>query len=116
MTTITFYKRDGVYYGFRESGHAGFASAGDDIVCSALSAMTMLVVNAIEVSFESNVEYIIDEESADITVMARSALEEFEDDEKVRYAISGLIRGYFVQLTDMAEEYYKYIKVEEKED
>jgi uncharacterized protein YsxB (DUF464 family) len=49
MTTITFYKTNGIYYGFEEQGHTGFAESGDDILCSALSAMTMLIINAIEV-------------------------------------------------------------------
>ena len=47
MVKITFFKRDGVYYGFRETGHAEFEDAGKDIVCAAVSAMTMLVINAI---------------------------------------------------------------------
>ena len=51
MTTITFFKKNGVYYGFKETGHSGFAEEGNDIVCSALSAMTMLIINAIEVSY-----------------------------------------------------------------
>ena len=32
MVKITFFKRDGVYYGFRETGHAEFEDAGKDIV------------------------------------------------------------------------------------
>ena len=40
MTTITFYKANGFYYGFEEQGHTGFAESGEDILCSALSAMT----------------------------------------------------------------------------
>ena len=116
MTTITFLKRDGIYYGFRETGHAGFAAAGDDIVCSAISAMTMLVVNAIEVSYASKVDYTIDEESSDITVIAKAALPEFEEDEVKRFAVSGIIYAYLVQLTDMLEEYYEYIDVKETED
>lgn len=74
MVKITFFKRDGVYYGFRETGHAEFDDAGKDIVCAAVSAMTMLVINAIEVSYASNVEYSIDEDTADIEVRAYGAL------------------------------------------
>ena len=63
MVKITFFKRDGIYYGFRETGHAGYDEAGKDIVCAAVSAMTMLVINAIEVSYNSSVEYSIDEDA-----------------------------------------------------
>ncbi len=116
MTRITFFKRNGVYYGFREVGHADYSSMGDDILCSALSAMTMLVVNAIEVSYATDVDYEIDDKKAVITVKAMGALEEFESDEKKRYAVSGLIQAYYLQLNDMLEEYYDYLDVSEKED
>ncbi len=116
MIKFTFFKRDGVYYGFEEKGHAGYAESGDDIVCSAVSAMTMLIINAIEVSYASDVEYIIDEETTDIKVIARGALSEFEEDEKKRFAIQGLIEAYFLQLNDMLEEYYDYLDVSEQED
>ena len=49
MTKVTFYKKNGVYYGFRETGHAGMSDGiGVDELCAGLSAMTMLVVNTIE--------------------------------------------------------------------
>ena len=116
MIKFTFFKRDGVYYGFEEKGHAGYAESGDDIVCSAVSAMTMLIINAIEVAYASDVEYTIDEDTTDIKVVARGALTEFEDDERKRFAISGLIEAYYLQLNDMLEEYYDYLDVSEQED
>ena len=115
MTTITFYKADGYYYGFEEQGHTGFAESGDDILCSALSSMTMLIINAIEVSYASNVEYTIDEETTDIRLIAKSALPKYEKDEKKQYAVSGLIQAYFFQLMDLVEEYYEYLDVKEIE-
>ncbi|MBE6642869.1 MAG: ribosomal-processing cysteine protease Prp [Clostridia bacterium] len=116
MIKFTFFKRDGVYYGFEEKGHAGYAESGDDIVCSAVSAMTMLIINAIEVAYASDVEYTIDEDTTDIKVVARGALAEFESDERKRFAISGLIEAYYLQLNDMLEEYYDYLDVSEQED
>jgi uncharacterized protein YsxB (DUF464 family) len=116
MVKITFFKRDGVYYGFRETGHAEFDDAGKDIVCAAVSAMTMLVINAIEVSYASDVEYSIDEDTADIEVRAYGALPENSDDEKKQYAISGLLQSYFLQLVDMIEDYDEYLDVTEVEE
>ena len=115
MTTITFYKTGGFYYGFEEQGHTGFAESGDDILCSALSAMTMLIINTIEVSYASNVDYTIDEETTDIKLIAKSALPKYEKDEKKQYAVSGLIQAYFFQLMDLVEEYYDYLDVKEVE-
>ena len=115
MTTVVFYKADGAFYGFEEQGHTGFAEAGEDIICSALSSMTMLIINAIEVSYACDVEYTIDEKTTDIRVIAKSALPKFEKDEKKRFAVSGLIQAYFFQLMDLVEEYYEYLDVREVE-
>ena len=115
MTTITFYKADGFYYGFEEQGHTGYGESGEDILCSALSAMTMLIINAIEVTYGCNVDYTIDEKTTDIRLIAKSALPKFEKDEKKQYAVSGLIQAYFYQLMDLTEEYYDYLDVKEIE-
>ena len=66
MTKIVFYKQNDSFYGFRETGHAGFASAGHDVLCAALSAMTMLVINTLEVAYAADVDYKIDEKTTDI--------------------------------------------------
>ena len=112
MTTITFYKADGFYYGFEEQGHTGYGESGEDILCSALSAMTMLIINTIEVSYASEVDYDIDDGDTRITVASKAALPEFEEDERKRYAVSGLFMSYFYQLNDMTEEYYKFLEVD----
>ena len=115
MTKIVFFRSGGVYYGFEEHGHTGYASAGEDILCSALSAMTMLVINTVEVAYSSDVEYTVDEGATHIMVRSKSALLEFEEDERKRYAISGLFLSYFYQLNELREEYYEYLDVEVKD-
>ena len=113
MTKIVFYKSGDVFYGFEEQGHTGFAEAGEDILCAALSSMTMLIINAIEVVYDSDVEYTIDEKTTDIKVIARGALD--TTDEKKQYAISGLLTAYYYQLNDLTEEYYDFLEVEARE-
>ena len=115
MTNVTFFKRNGVYYGFKETGHTGYADAGQDILCSALSAMTMLIVNTVEVSYATDVEYVIDEDTTDVTVTVPSILDDSGDNAHIRFAVSGLIQGYFMQLMDLTEEYYDFLSVEETE-
>jgi uncharacterized protein YsxB (DUF464 family) len=101
MTKIVFYKTNDVFYGFEEQGHTGYGESGDDVLCAALSSMTMLILNAIEVAYASDVEYTIDEKTTDIKVIARGALSKFEKDDKKRYAVSGLIMAYYYQLNDL---------------
>ena len=115
MTTIIFYKSEGFYYGFEEQGHTSYGEAGDDVLCAALSSMTMLIINAIEVSFASNVDYTIDEKTTDIKLICKSALPKYEKDEKKQYAVSGLIQAYFFQLMDLVEDYYEFLDVKEIE-
>ena len=115
MIKVVFYKSGGCFYGFRETGHSGFDDAGKDIVCSAVSAMTMLVINTIEVAWGSDVDYTIDDETTDVTVIAKGALPSFEKDNAKQFAISGLIYSYFLQLSDMIEDYYDFIDVDEEE-
>ena len=77
--------------------------------------MTMLLINAIEVSYACDVDYKIDEKTTDIRVIAKSALPKYEKDEKKQYAVSGLIQAYYFQLMDLVEEYYDYLDVKEVE-
>ena len=114
MTKITFYKtEDGIYYGFRENGHSGYEDAGKDIVCAAISAMTMLIINTVEVA-HSSVDYKIDDETTDIEVICKGALPKYEADKKKNYAIASLMLGYYHQLHDMLEDYYEYLDVDEQ--
>ena len=115
MTTVIFYKTNGFYYGFEEQGHTGYGESGDDVLCAALSSMTMFLINAIEVSYACDVDYKIDEKSTDIRVIAKSALPKYEKDEKKQFAVSGLIQAYFLQLMDLLEDNYDYLDVREIE-
>ena len=111
MTKIVFFRSGGVFYGFEEQGHAGFGEAGDDILCAAISSMTMFLINTIEVAYASSVDYDIDEGATCIKVRAKAALPEFEADDYKRYAVSGIMMGYYLQLGDMLEEYGDYLDV-----
>ena len=115
MTKIVFFRSGGVFYGFEEQGHTGYGEAGDDILCAAISSMTMLLINTIEVAYASAVDYDINEGATKIRVRAKAALPEFEADDYKRYAVSGIMMGYYCQLSDMLEEYGDFLDVSVKE-
>ena len=115
MTKIVFFRSGGIFYGFEEQGHTGYADAGEDVLCAALSAMTMLIINTVEVAYASDVEYTVDEGATRIMVRAKAALPEFEEDERKRYAISGLFLSYYYQLNELLEEYYDHLDVDVKD-
>jgi uncharacterized protein YsxB (DUF464 family) len=77
--------------------------------------MTMLIINAIEVSYQSKADYSIDEETTNVRLIAEAALPQREKDSKKQYAVSGLIRAYCCQLRELQEEYGDYLEVEEEE-
>ena len=109
MTKIIFYRSGGSFYGFEEQGHACYNENGDDVLCAALSAMTMLIINTVEVAYDSHIDYTIDEKTTDIRIKSKSALPEFEEDELKRYAVSGIFLAYYKQIEDMMDEYYDYL-------
>ena len=112
MTKIVFFHSEGHFYGFEEQGHTGFGESGEDILCSAISAMTMLIINTVLVSYATDLDYKIDEETTNISVRCSAALPEYEEDERKRFAISGLIQAYYYQLNDLLEEYYDFLEVD----
>ena len=48
MITITLYKHQNQYQGFISHGHAGYAEEGYDIICAAVSVLTVNTINSIE--------------------------------------------------------------------
>lgn len=49
MTKVTIHKnKSGDYLGFLCEGHAGFAKRGEDIVCAAISVLTINTINSLE--------------------------------------------------------------------
>ena len=48
MTTILIRKTKDSYQGFNCIGHAGYADAGSDIICAAVSVLVVNAVNSIE--------------------------------------------------------------------
>ena len=48
MIKAAFYTRNGKYMGFSVKGHAEYSEAGHDIICAAVSALTINAVNSLE--------------------------------------------------------------------
>ena len=48
MIKITVYRNSSGYAGFRSQGHAGYAEEGYDIICAAVSVLTVNTMNSIE--------------------------------------------------------------------
>ena len=63
--TVAFYRRpDGTLTGYRAQGHTGYAEAGSDIVCAAVSALTQSTLNGLRSVLKAPVVFEIDDQSA----------------------------------------------------
>ena len=62
MTTIIIYKsKNGEYTGLSCKGHAGYANAGEDIVCAAISCLTINTINSWDELTHEQMEIMTDE-------------------------------------------------------
>ena len=68
MIQITIYQNHDVYTGFDSIGHAGYADAGDDIVCAGVSALVINTVNSIENFTEDEFHIDMEAESGAISL------------------------------------------------
>ncbi len=69
MIEVTIYKNHaGQYVRLHCAGHAGFAEAGDDIVCAAVSVLVINTLNAIEALTEESFDSETDQETALIDI------------------------------------------------
>ena len=64
-TTVTFFRRsDGALTGYSACGHSGYAKAGQDIVCAAVSALTESVLNGLKNILKAPVMFDEDDDGA----------------------------------------------------
>ena len=67
MTKVTIYKNEKeICVGFRAYGHAGYADEGEDIVCAAISILTINTMNAIEKYTDTTASLVADDEEGTI--------------------------------------------------
>ena len=66
---VTFFRRaDGTLIGYRAQGHTGYAEAGQDIVCAAVSALTQSTLNGLRSVLKAPVMFDIDDQGASLEV------------------------------------------------
>ncbi|HJC49342.1 MAG TPA: ribosomal-processing cysteine protease Prp [Candidatus Anaerostipes avistercoris] len=107
MTKITFYQReDKSWKGFDSCGHAGYGQEGEDIVCSAISALIINFVNSLEEFTDDDYRVDTDQDNAEINVEFTGKLSE-----EGNLLLKSLILG----LTSIEEEQDQYLDVIFKE-
>ena len=90
--------------GFSVSGHSGYAEAGSDIVCAAISAVVTMAEATINDVCGAKAKVRVKEEDARITLTLPSSCDE---EDTVQAVLSGLL----VTLLSFKEQYPDYIEV-----
>ena len=70
MITATFYHRNQRLTGVSVSGHAGYADAGQDVICASVSASVQLPANLLTEIYQLPAEIAVEENCISISVDA----------------------------------------------
>ena len=103
MTRITIYKSNNdEIVGFRASGHSGYAEAGSDIICAAISTLVTNTVNSIESFTNDAFDCEVDEKTAIVTLRLKS---------EASSECAVLLKAFELSVTSIAMDNAKYISV-----
>jgi len=108
MTSVVFKKHADEVVGVTISGHSGYADAGEDIVCAAITSAIELCECAITDVIGAKVQVLVNEDLAEI----RISLPKHMDDEKRRASVT-MLTALKLHLMSIEEEYPQCIKVSE---
>ena len=104
MTRCEFFTENDRITGFSISGHSGYAEAGQDIVCAAISAVVNMAETTINDVCGAKAKVRVKEDDARITLMLPASCDE---EETVQAVLSGLM----LTLISLREDYPDYIEV-----
>ena len=103
MTEVTIYKnKNNECVGFRALGHSGYAQAGEDVVCAAISVLVINTLNAIETYTSGEVDVISDEEKGLIDCKVTG-----QPDKDTQLLLNAMILG--LQMMADNKDYDQYI-------
>ncbi len=104
MTRCEFFTENDRITGFSVSGHSGYAEAGKDIVCAAVSAVVTMAEATINEVCGAKAKVRVKEEDARVTLTLPASCDE-ED------AVQAVLAGMLLTLCSMRDDYPDYIEV-----
>ena len=104
MTRCEFFTENERITGFSVSGHSGYAEAGTDIICAAISAVVNMAETTINAVCGAKAKVRVKEADARITLTLPASCDE-ED------AVQAVLAGMMLYLCNLREEYPDYIEV-----
>ena len=104
MTRCEFYTENDRITGFSVSGHSGYAEAGADIVCAAVSAVVTMAEATINDVCGAKAKVRVKDEQARITLTLPVSCDEEE-------TVQAILAGMMITLCGMRDDYPDYIEV-----
>ena len=92
--------------GFTVSGHSGYAEAGSDIICAAVSAIVTMAEATINDVCGAKAKVRVKEDDARITLTLPTSCDEEE-------SVQAVLSGMMLTLISLREDYPDYIEVSE---
>ena len=106
MTKIEIFNRDGRISGFSVSGHSGYAEAGSDVICAAVSAAVQLAECTVNDVLGNHANTKTDENEPRVTLTLPAVC----DDED---AVQAVLTGFMLTMCSLRDEYPDFIEVME---
>ena len=104
MTRCEFFTEGDRINGFSISGHSGYAEAGSDIVCAAISAVVTMAEATINEVCGAKAKVRVKDEQARITLTLPVSCDEEE-------TVQAVLAGMMLTLCGMRDDYPDYIEV-----
>ena len=104
MTRCEFFTEGDRITGFSISGHSGYAEAGQDIVCAAVSAVVTMAEATIKDVCGAKAKVRVGENEARITLKLPKTCDEEE-------TVQAVLAGMMVTLINLQEDYSDFIEV-----
>ncbi len=104
MTRCEFFTEDDRITGFSISGHSGYAEAGADIVCAAISAVVTMAEATINDVCGAKAKVRVKDADARITLMLPASCDEEE-------SVQAVLAGMLLTLCSLRDDYPDYIEV-----
>ena len=104
MTRCEFFTEEDRITGFSISGHSGYAEAGSDIVCAAISAVVSMAEATINDVCGAKAKVRVKDEDTRITLTLPASCDEEE-------SVQAVLAGMMLTLVGLREDYPDYIEV-----
>ena len=104
MTRCEFFTDKDRITGFSGSGHSGYAEAGSDIVCAAVSAVVTMAEATINDVCGAKAKVRVKEEDARVTLTLPVSCDEEE-------SVQAVLAGMMLTLMSLRDDYPDYIEV-----